>query len=80
MPGLGDGRRYSAASAAKERAAWPVVLRRVPSLSETQGRQVIKTWLDNGVLMTGEYHDPVERKECRGPLANPAKRPGSNAR
>jgi hypothetical protein len=48
--GLGDGRRYSPAPHAKDRAAWPVALQHVPSLTEAQAKRVIKTWRDKGVL------------------------------
>jgi AAA domain len=78
--GLDNGtRRYSAGPAAKDRAAWPVVIRYVASLTEAQARSVIKTWLRNGVLFTDQYDDPVDRKKRSGLSVNNAKRAGANA-
>lgn len=75
--GLDNGtRRYSAAAAAKDRAVWPVVIRHVASLNEAQAREVIKTWFRNGVFLTREYDDPVDRKKRSGLFVYNAKRPG----
>jgi hypothetical protein len=73
--GFGDDRRYSAARSAKERAAWSVVQRHMPALTEAQARQVIKKWVADGVLEVREYVDGVSRKPRMGLFANPAKRP-----
>jgi hypothetical protein len=75
--GFADGRRYSAAPSAKERAAWPVVQRYMPTLTEAQARKIIKTWVDNGVLLAREYSDGTSRRPVKGLFANPAKRPGT---
>lgn len=74
--GLKDGQRYSDSPNAQERAAWPVVQRYAPSLTEKQARTVIKTWLTNEVLFRKTYEDPTDRKERQGLYVNHAKRPG----
>ena len=72
--GLDNGTRwYSAAPAAKDRAAWPVVIRHIGSLTEAQARKVIKTWHRNGVLVERAYDDPVDRRERSGLFVNHAK-------
>ena len=75
--GFADGRRYSPAPQAKERAAWPLVIDAAPSLNETQGKQVINTWVKNTVLLKQPYRDPQERRDVEGLFVNPAKRPGA---
>jgi hypothetical protein len=77
--GLPDGERYSAAGAAKTRAAWPVVCKHAPQLSEKQAREVIKTWLKTTVLEERDYYSEADRKDRAGLYANPAKRPGACA-
>jgi hypothetical protein len=69
-----DGRRYSVAPSAKDRAAWPVVRRHLDR-TEAQAREIIKTWFKTGVLVVKEYDDPVDRKKRDGLSVNPAKRP-----
>ena len=49
--GLGDGNYYTDAARASEREAWRVVQAHIPSKSEKQAREVIKTWVRNGVLV-----------------------------
>ena len=46
-----DGNRYSDAPNATDRAAWKVVLEHAPDKTETQAREIIKTWVKNGVLV-----------------------------
>jgi len=75
--GMPDGRRYSDNNAARERAAWMVVCRHVPSLNEDQARKVIATWRTNDVLRVVDYDDPTDRKRRRGLALNPARRPGA---
>ena len=70
-----DGRRYSNAPAAKDRAVWPLVRERYPDKTEAQCRQIIHAWLESGLLYPGEYQDPVARKPRKGLLVNDAKRP-----
>ena len=74
--GLPNGQRYSGASAAKgDRAAWPIVQRHCPDRTEPQCREIIRTWTKNGVLVEGEYDDPIERKPRKGLSVCDAKRP-----
>jgi AAA domain/Bifunctional DNA primase/polymerase, N-terminal len=68
--GLPTGERYSSAGAAKTRAAWPVVCKHAPNKSEHQAREVIRTWVKNGVLFEKDYHDPVQRKTLSGLFVN----------
>ena len=50
--GLEDGRRYSAHNQATDCAAWRVVQAHAPDRTEAQAREIIKTWVKNGVLVT----------------------------
>jgi AAA domain len=68
--GMADGTRYTDASAAKARAAWRVVQRHAPTKTEAQAREVIKTWVKNGVLVNREYENPVDRKTAVGLYLN----------
>jgi hypothetical protein len=73
--GLPSGQRYSSAPAAGKRAAWPVVQKRCPNLNEAQCREIIRTWVKNGVLYDEDYDDPVDRKTRPGLRLDAAKRP-----
>jgi hypothetical protein len=64
--GLGDGRLYSAAPSAKERAAWRVLQDICPAQNEARCRRAITTWVKNGVLTIGEYTDEKLRKKLEG--------------
>jgi hypothetical protein len=75
--GLPDGSRYSTAPRAETRAAWQVVLDLAPSKTEPQARDMIKTWVRNGVLYVEEYDDPVRRSKAKGLYVDTAKRPGN---
>jgi hypothetical protein len=55
------------------------VLRHFPAFSEKQARQLIRTWLKNGVLRRESYYDEAERKDKIGLRVNNAKRPGGSA-
>jgi hypothetical protein len=73
-----NDQRFSGDSRAGEkRAAWRVVMTRVPKLTEVQSRKVIATWLAIGVLETRPYDDPFTRKKEKGLFINDAQRPGS---
>jgi AAA domain-containing protein len=77
--GLPDGNRYSDANSATDRAAWKVVHERVSSYkTEKQCRDVIKTWVKNGVLVSKAYTNPVSRREEKGLFLDPSKRPGTH--
>jgi hypothetical protein len=76
--GLPNGQRFSGASAARgERAAWPVVQRHAPDRTEPQCREIIRTWIKNGVLTEEEYDDPIERKLRKGLHVCQDKRPSA---
>jgi hypothetical protein len=73
--GLGDGNFYTDAARASEREAWRVVQRKIPSKTEKQAREVIKTWVRNGVLVPFSYDNPITRKPVRGLKVDDEKRP-----
>jgi AAA domain len=64
--GMGDGRLYSAAPSAKERAAWRALHEICPAQTEQRCRAVISTWLKNKTITIGTYHDEALRKDCEG--------------
>jgi hypothetical protein len=70
-----NGQRYSDAPNAKERAAWYVVKKHCPTKTEGQCREMIRTWVKNGVLCKVDYDDPIERKACKGLRIDASKRP-----
>jgi hypothetical protein len=76
--GLESGERFSAAPAAVNRAAWPVVQRWCPDKTEKQCRDIVATWIKTRVLLEEPYDDPVQRREVKGLRLNPdpTKRPG----
>jgi hypothetical protein len=74
--GCPDGTaRYSGSSAAKDRAAWNVVVRHAPDKTEKQAREVIRIWLKSGTIYTEEYEDIAARKKALGLRVNATKRP-----
>jgi AAA domain len=73
--GMPSGQRYSAASKADDRAAWKVVHRHCPDRTEAQCREIIRTWIKNGVLFDDDYDDPVDRKTRKGLRLDQTKRP-----
>jgi hypothetical protein len=73
--GISDGQRYSDAPKAGERAAWKVVQRHCLDRTEPQCREIIRTWVKNGVLFSEEYNDPVEYKARKGLRVCHGKRP-----
>ena len=77
--GLPDGERYSNAPNAKTRAAWPVVERQAQGKPEPQCREVIKQWVDHGLLVSETYHSKRDRKDVEGLHVNNAKRPGTRS-
>jgi AAA domain len=77
--GLPNGRRYTNASHATDRAAWKVVVKHLDR-TEKQARAIINTWVKNQVLLAEDYDDPLERKPLKGLKANPVKRPGQGVR
>jgi len=75
--GMDTGVRYSAATAAVNRAAWRVVLQFCPDKPERACRDIIKAWIRTGTLFEEDYMDPTQRKERAGLRVNPLKRPAS---
>jgi hypothetical protein len=73
--GMSNGQRYSAAGPARDRAAWRVVQKHCPDRTEAQCREIINTWVKNGVLYDADYEDPVDRKSRKGLRLDPTKRP-----
>ena len=73
--GLRNGQRYSDAAKADERAAWKAVQMHCPDRTEPQCREIVKTWVKNGVLAVEDYDDPITRKPRRGLRVCPEKRP-----
>jgi hypothetical protein len=75
--GKPNGRRYSNAPNAIDRAVWPVVQRHYPDKPEGLCRQIISAWLDTKLLYAKQYDDPVEYKKRGGLYVDDAKRPGT---
>jgi AAA domain len=73
--GMPDGRRFSDAGAAKALAAWRIVHKHAPDKTEQQCREIIRTWVKNGVLFTQEYQNPTRGEAAIGLRLNAAKRP-----
>jgi DNA-binding Lrp family transcriptional regulator len=63
-----------AAPANESRAAWQVVAE-VTGKTEAQCREIIKTWVKNGVLEAYSYESPTARRDMQGLNVNPDKRP-----
>jgi AAA domain len=74
--GLPNGQRYFDAPKVGDRAAWAVVQRHCSNKTEPQCREIIRTWVKNGVLFKEQYDDPVERKPRSGLRRDTSKRPG----
>jgi len=72
--GPSEGRRYTDANRAGDRAAWRAVAERCPSLNEKQARKVITTWLKSGMIEARDYDDRIDRKPRSGLFV--LKRPG----
>jgi hypothetical protein len=64
--GMPNGQRYSNGNRAQKRAAYQVVQKHCPNKTESQGRKIVATWIDNGTLYEDEYDDPVDRKKRSG--------------
>jgi AAA domain len=73
--GLANGQRYSDAGPATSRAAWRVVQHHCPDRTEPQCREIVRTWVKNGVLVNEDYDDPIERKPRKGLRVCNEKRP-----
>jgi hypothetical protein len=73
--GFTNGQRFSDAPKASSRAAWAVVQRHCPDRTEPQCREIVRTWVKNGVLINEDYDDPIERKPRKGLRVCAEKRP-----
>lgn len=74
--GTPDGDRFSDAAAATTRAAWKVIQNHLPSKTKEQCREMIITWIRNGLLVRKVYHSATDRKDREGLYLDEAKRPG----
>ena len=70
-----NGRRFTHAPNAGERAAWLVVQKHYPDKPEGQCREIIQAWLGTGLLFAKDYDDPVQRKPRSGLHVDNSKRP-----
>lgn len=74
--GLPDGERYSNhASTRAPRQAWRVVQKHIEK-TDRQARQIVKKWIDSGVLKVEPYPSKLTRSEAQGLRVNNAMRPG----
>jgi hypothetical protein len=64
--GMADGRLYSEYQTAKDRAAWRVVQRQCPGKPEAQCQEMIKQWVDTGVLVRRKFRNKVGGKWEQG--------------
>jgi hypothetical protein len=74
--GLPDGDFYTEGNKTTGRSAWLVVQQIVPAKSEAQCREIIRTWVKNGVLVPVDYISPTTRKTIKGLKVDDARRPG----
>jgi hypothetical protein len=73
--GMPNGQRYSDAPNARERAVWHVIQKHCPNKNEDQCREIIRTWVNTGLLCRVDYEDPIVRKTCKGLRVDASKRP-----
>ena len=74
--GIPNGQRYTDKGGGKgPRAAWRIVQKHCPDRTEGQCREIIRTWIQNGVLYYEEYDDPIDRKKRSGLRLDTSKRP-----
>lgn len=60
------GSRYSTHHRADWRSAWPVVQRHLPDKSEQLCKNMVKHWVETGVLIEEEYTDPNTSQKAKG--------------
>ncbi len=70
--GLDDGRRYGVTKHTRDRWAGNAVME-ASGMTEGQAARVVRAWVDNGVLTSREYHNPVSRKSELGAYVDPQK-------
>jgi hypothetical protein len=75
--GLDDGQRYTATSkAGTDRWAGSVLLDM--GLGEGSAKSVIRTWMANGLLISQDYRNPIQRRVGKGLFVDFDKMPGAN--
>lgn len=75
--GLDDGQRYTAtAKAGTDRWAGSVLLDM--GLGEGSAKSVIRTWMANGLLISQDYRNPIQRRVGKGLFVDFDKMPGAN--
>jgi AAA domain len=72
--GLSDGNLYSDAPSATKRAAWKVIQSVMSAKPEAQCREMIRTWVNNGILVKTPYKNPKNRNDETGLKLSPQKR------
>jgi RecA-family ATPase len=75
--GMPNGERYSAANAARERAAWKVVAD-VTGKEEGPAKEIVKGWMKSRLLFEEEYKSPAKREMLKGLRVDNSKRPTSS--
>ena len=73
--GMPDGNFYTEGNRTTERSVWQVVQKFVPTKTEGQCREIIRTWVKDAVLVPFDYDSPTMRKSVRGLKVDKAKRP-----
>ena len=53
-------------------------MKHAPDKTEGQAREIIKTWVKNGVLVRRDYENPKTRKAVKGLFVDASKRPGDS--
>lgn len=73
-----QGQQYSASRRGRSNTRWAGnVVMEMFGVQEGQAGKVVAAWLKSGLLVEGEYKDPVTRKAAQGVTVNHSKRPGS---
>ena len=72
--GLANGERYRDASRATDRTAWKDVAK-LTKKTEQEARQIIETWVKNGLLLKEEYRSQTRDEINIGLVVDPTKRP-----
>jgi hypothetical protein len=74
--GMPNGQRYTdKGGGSGPRAVWKVVQKHCTDLTESQCREIVRTWIQNDVLYHEEYDDPVDRRKRSGLQLDTTKRP-----
>lgn len=73
--GGATGQRYSIAEKSGERWVVPVIQTWL-GCGPDKAKGIARTWLQNGLLVAAEYHDPAVRKHRQGLKVDNTKRPG----